>query len=338
MPAGYGAALWCTYAIKTLDTMIRRIAPVIFLSLFIISGTGLTQTETYIIPFRTLGKMILIQGSIDRKFGNLIIDTGVPDLLINQRHFPDIQGFSTGAYSGFRSLNHSLQPTQTALVILELNELSTKTDGQIVDLQLLERKKRMDILAMVGVAIFRKYEMEIDYFAEEIRLYKLDKKGDRLERNYLSPPGQVLPLSYQGHLPCLTANMEGVPLRLGMDTGAEINLIHASVYQSQSGHFQSDDNIRITDLNGQQIRVATALMNDLEFGAMHAPSIRAVLVPEEAFYAGLDGKHLHGLLGYEFFRNYRVSINYKKREVYLWDEPVPLMAGSIKQERNNGKQ
>jgi hypothetical protein len=287
---------------------------------FLSAVLAYAQPDLIIIPFQDQGNMIVVEGTLNGRAGNLIVDTGIAKMLINETYVQEADRFTSPASSGFQSVNGSGQNLGMSLVTLQISLFSAKTAAQIMDLKGIESRKGMDILGVVGIDLFRKYELEIDYFSKEIRLYDLDRNGNRHRQEPQPLPTEILPFRYEGHLPCITAHLFGQTLQLGLDTGAEINFFSSSIYESSGKRFQNPRTVTILALNGQGTPALSAQMTGLQIGALEMPPMQTAFAALNTQYGGLDGKSIHGLLGYEFFRHFRIAINFKKREVFLWDE------------------
>ena len=299
--------------------MIRQTI-VISTFLFILTSTPIfSQSDQITIPFRIFGKMIVVQGSINGQVGNIVIDTGIPKMLINQRFFTNLDLFSTGASAGFQSVNGETGNAAMAMVVLEIQDFSVNGAADVIDLQAIERQKRMNILGIVGINLFRKYELEIDYLSEEIRLYRLDRKGQRRLQQPQALPSEVLAFDYYQHLPYITTYLHGMALHLGLDTGAEKTVLSASVYEKIKHQIRDVKTQKMIDLHGQPTNAIAAQVDGLEVGALEISSLPAIFIPLNTHYGGLDEKEIQGLLGHDFLRHFRLSINFKKRKVYLWN-------------------
>lgn len=300
------------------------------IALFILPITSLVSKPDLItIPFRTIGKMIVVQGSIDGRVGNIVIDTGIPDMLINQRFFSDLELFSTGASDSFQAINGTGRNAATALVYLKIQDFSVKAGATVMDLQAVERQKRTNILGIVGIDLFRKFELELDYLSQEIRLYRLDKDGQRKLQQPEALPSEVVDLDFYQHLPCITTYLHGTPLQLGLDTGAEKTLFAASIYKKQKEQLQNVRPQRMMDLHGLPVKGIAARINGLEVGGLEISAIPAVFIAMNTHYGSLNEKRIQGLLGYDFLQHFRLAINFKKKKAYLWtqqqNENMPLV-------------
>lgn len=301
----------------------------IFLCFFSITATC-SQVDYIVIPFQTKGKTIIIEGSVDGQVGNLILDTGIPKMLLNKRYAEGTNLFSNKEFNGVQSVNGAVQNGGMSLISLAIQEFSANIGADVLDLKPIERQKGINILGIVGLNLFRKYEFEIDFFSKEIRLYRLDKKGIRRMLEPQALPSQTLSFRYKGHLPCITANLNGTSLQLGLDTGAEINLLSAKFFEESSDQFKNVQTKILMDLTGKRSAAFSAQTDGLQIGVIDVPVMNALFVPLNTHYGGIGGKNIDGLLGYEFFQHFRTAINFKKRQVYLWDaraiENVPVAA------------
>lgn len=281
--------------------------------------TAQTKPDRVVLPFRTVAKSIVIRGSVNGREGNLLLDTGIPKMLLNQKCLTNGPLFSTKDHGDFQSVNGATQNALLSLVILELGDFSVKTDVNVANLSALERQKGIDILGVIGVDVFTKYELEIDFFTEELRLFRLDRNGNRRWQEPQPLPSETLSFEYRRHLPCIPVTWQGQTLRLGLDTGAGRSMLTAAIYERARNQFPTVRSVAMQDLNGTRTTALSAWMRGLQLDDLEIPPLPALFVPTDLHNDGMDGRNMHGLLGFGFFRHYRTAINFKKRKVYLWD-------------------
>ncbi len=293
------------------------------------------QTDPIIIPFRPIGKTIVIQGSIDGQIGNLVIDTGISKMILNKSYVKSENIFTNDEFGGIRSVDGAVQNLGMSMVGLKIEAFSIKLAADVMDLKPIEKQKRMNIMGMVGLQIFRKYEFEIDFFSSEIRLHDLDKRGIRKMLEPQALPSQTLTFDYEGHLLCIPAHLDGKTLRLGLDTGAEMNLLAENLFEEKGAQYREVHEKTLLDLNGEQVKAFSAKTNNFQVGTDDLPPIEILFVPLKKHYGGINTKKMNGLFGFEFFQHFRIAINFKKRRIALWDaqanQDLPLAAKN----RNN---
>jgi hypothetical protein len=169
-------------------------------------------------------------------------------------------------------------------------------------------KQKVD--AIFGAPFFEKYQVVIDY--------------DRRELSFLpagSPPpagALSIPFSRPDNIPVVEAELDGVPARFGVDTGARSALL---LY----GPFIEKNNLRekykahlegITGWGiGGPVRSQLARAKSLTIGPAKLTDIVIRLSTQKKGL--LTGTHLDGLIGPDVLRQFRVTFDYAKNRMYL---------------------
>lgn len=130
-----------------------------------------------------------------------------------------------------------------------------------------------------------------------------------------------IPFEYENHFIIVSVVFNNIfPLRFIFDTGAEYTIL---AKREITDLLQIDYHKRFT-LQGADLRTElyAYLVRDisLSVGAMRQ-SKRNILVLEDDYFRfeEFSGVQVHGILGADFFRNFVVRINYKKRIISLID-------------------
>ena len=289
---------------------------------FISNPSAQARPDLVVIPFKTYKGMIIVQGKIDNHLGNLLIDTGIRRTIINGRYLKNTYEHKEKGYGGFQSINGIDENTSLSSSIIKLEDFSMNIIAHVIDLHPVEKQKSLNILGIVGIEVFLKYELVIDYFSSEILLFRLDKKGNRIIQEPQPPPVHTTPLHTSGKRPYILTELNGTRFNLVLDTGAEINLLASEFYEQFRDQFTDVQTTKTIDLNGKQQTSFSAQTNGLVAGTIELPPMTTLFLPLSNYYGklGVGKKDIHGLLGYEFFQHFRTAMNFKKRECYLWDE------------------
>jgi predicted aspartyl protease len=299
--------------------MVRCLITTALVTFFLSVSVIYAKPDQIIIPYQTVGRTMIIEGKMNGRIGHLIFDTGIPKILLNQKYADQSALFTNKEFQGLQSVNGAQQNRGMSLVQLEINEFNKKVAADVVDLSQVEFHKGIDILGFVGIDLFRKYELEIDGFSRTIRLYRIDKSGNRITNNMI-PPSISVPFRNHGHLSCIPVRFNGKTIQLGLDTGAEINIINETIYVNNRDQFEKIKTVKMIDLNGKPIAALSAIMKGLKIKNMIVPFSATLCIPNNTQYGGLDSKKVHGLLGFEFFQQHKTVINFKKKLVSFWNE------------------
>lgn len=278
------------------------------------------EEGVYMLPFKMLGKLMVVEAVADGQAGWYVVDTGAPGLVLNARYF---EGY-TRQYTGnrLRDIHGGMGNVPYAFVRRFEVEglLFRKMEARVVDLTHLEQHKGLPIAGMIGFAFFKDYEVTFDYENFQLQLQTLDKKGNRLGRRRLAPPSDSLELKMKGHFPFVSAEIEGRRVRFGIDTGAEVNVLGNPLPKHLASFFVARDTIQVAGFQQRTRQVLRGNLIPLAIGQYDYSNTEFVTYSLEDFNANSAGADLDGLLGQPFLSNYRTAINYKKRRLYLWQK------------------
>lgn len=284
-------------------------------------GISLALAARQVIPFEMAGKMILVKASVDGVNGNFILDTGISNLVLNSSYFKGQS--TTKIFYGVNGTAGSLNESYTTLQIGEL--IWKNVYAEVIEMQVVEDSKGFPIHGLIGTDVFRNYLLMIDFARMELELRPLDKsKESPLTVDEL--PIETMSFIYKGGIPMVTLYAGNLALKLTIDTGAEINLfsnkllpkLEEFVSQKQEGRFggfgQEAKQTIIGKLSGLQTDSRTLTMMNTAFSDLTHYNIHS------------GGAEADGILGYEFLTQFRVAFNFKKREIYLWQNDQSLVA------------
>ena len=270
------------------------------------------------IPFRLVGNLIIVKGNVDGKEGNFIIDTGAPTLVLNQnklRYYTKSSRNSLGVTGNIPGMYEK----RTRKVKLA-DAVFSNIDALVMDLTHLEAVRNIPILGLIGYKVLKKYEVVFDFENRTLVLYTLGKKGRALadsEGLRLAPTDSV---SFRiiGHLPCVKGQLDGKKTTFGIDSGAEINMINHKLKGAFGKSFSADKNIDIYGLGKRKINAETGILKYFWIEGIKFDEMTAIMTNMDHFQPIKDFK-LDGLLGYEFLRQRKLSINFRKKKVFFWD-------------------
>lgn len=277
-----------------------------------------------IIPFKVVRNLMVIHATVNGQSGNFIFDTGVPGMVLNARYFQGNTNFG-GDCSGFQFIAGTSGDCKGNPVQMHLGELSIRGYAAVVDLKSMEQKKRMNILGMLGLQALKRYEIVLDYQLEEIQLYELDRKGNRKDPEDYLLPDESLGFRTLEHIPYIPASVNGRELRLGIDTGAEYNILSNEVNDKIKAVVEDWQPKTMVALGGTAQTVASGRVTSVEIGQQQLPGMQTLFTPLHHLNQ-LSGPDIHGLLGQEFLQYFRTAFNFKRKEIYLWKKDDLLRA------------
>jgi hypothetical protein len=283
----------------------------------IASSYSYAINQTTIVSFQFAGKLIVVQGEVLGQKGNFILDTGAHGLILNKTYFDT----EHGEWLDVNGTNSSSQIFAIKGCNLNIGEQEWRFQpGYIKDLSHLEEGKNLKILGLLGGDLFDRHILTIDMVQRKLEITRLKKKGDR--EAYLSRQSdliEVLPLDLKGVIPFFAIQINGNDLSLGLDTGAEVNILDINLYKKyyESGRPMKPRNIR--GVNGQIQKTPCLLLEKVKvFSTPLEPMLTTFSSMDNINNYGSSDR-IDGLLGFEFLKQLRVGINYKNKELYLFN-------------------
>jgi hypothetical protein len=278
------------------------------------------------IPLKKVDQLIVIEAELFNKKGNFIIDTGSETLILNSVHFQKNHTISekNNKTSGVISLVDN--PLEKHFKSFSINGLTWENKmGDILNLSHIEKTKKMKLLGIIGQSFLKDYEIFIDLYLNQITLSRVNNKGDKLtEKNYLEKIVDSIDFNLKGHTIVLNANVNGESLTFGLDTAAEFNQLNKRVNKNVLALFDIKKRVELTGVGNKTIEVLAGklhrvkLSESIFFGPMLTVLTNLNNI-NEAFGTSIDG-----ILGYEFFKQKRVIINYQKEMLYFIDKPLNI--------------
>jgi hypothetical protein len=279
----------------------------------------LPESNIFTIPFRTMGKLMVVQAKVNGIEGYFIVDSGAPFLVLNAKYFPHLG--SPLRFMKVKGVTGDVGDVRTAVVnSFEWGGIRAQSlNCHVVDLSHLERRPTDSIFGLIGFEVFRELEMLMDYDDNRIVLYKLDSENNRIEYDAdYQVPEYIVPFSYKGHVPIVEATIAQKLLRFGIDTGAEFNLLSNTLDSTVLQAFVRDKKIPLRGSGKSILEAWLGRVEDMRLGKASYVSQTTLLTDIRETNETFDVK-LDGLLGQPFLRYRRTVINFRKKELHLWD-------------------
>jgi predicted aspartyl protease len=274
----------------------------------------LPDADPVVIPLKRAGRLYLIEAVIDGVAGNLVFDTGARELLLNKTYFRNHVTSGSVNSSGITG-----GVSQVELITAGKVEFAglayEKLRAEVTDLAHIENRRGVKILGLVGFSLLKKFDLVFDPLNGQLFLYRLDGAGRR--NNGVLPPfradhRQKIPGT--GHVVFMKGMVAGKTLNFCFDTAAETNVISKSAHKSVLSTITITRRSSLKGAGSGTSEVLFGTMNDFSLGDRKIDNMETVITSlfalDEVYNTSLDG-----VLGYSFFRNGEVNVNFVTREV-----------------------
>lgn len=258
------------------------------------------------VPFALVNHLPVVQATVDGRTGNFILDTGAEATLLNHRYFagvPTATPVGAGATGAFQQ-TFSYRMNRLAWQGLTVQGV----DLTAVDLTHLGAAP---LLGLLGADLLTHYAVTLDYGTRTLTLRAADHPRS------LPPPKLTLPFTRRGHLPLLAVAIAGQSYALTIDSGASVNMLAARwlpALQKELSHSftMSLGGVATQEqpVTGGTLKLAT-LTHQLPLRDM--VTVFTTIGP----LANSQPTPIDGILGYEFLRQYQVTIDYLQGVIEL---------------------
>ncbi|MGH1365863.1 MAG: hypothetical protein ACRBF0_20055 [Calditrichia bacterium] len=267
------------------------------------------------IPFTMAGKLILTKVHVNGQLKHFLLDSGSPKVILNAAYFSvEDDGRKTisstkgvgGAVSGMNLIK--IKSLGWYGIEIANQELLT------LDLSHLEKELETEIHGLIGYEMFSSYDVFFNYADKELLLLEPESSTAFLESHFPDAKTSSQTFALGHHIPILDATIDEQVLKLGLDSGAESNLLSSSLFETVK---ESLDNIRTDELVGignNPSDVTKAAIKRLEMGGKIFEQTATVFSDISHIADGYQLK-LDGLVGYEILSKQKTLLSFKRKEL-----------------------
>ncbi len=263
--------------------------------------------------FQLVADLVLVDASVDGQEGYFILDTGAPSLVLNAAHF---EGTASDLEAvGLHQAVAIQEKTVKRFTWACLQKRNFKS--LVLDLTHLETRIQKPLLGLIGYELLKDWHILFDYSAQEIGLY-----GSKLEEMDGQAPLASVAFRLVEHLVVVELAMHGQPYRFIIDSASGANLLDSSIQTPNLLPLEEAIIVRTADQSERrytQTIVQQASMSSADF-------FNQVFVQVEL--SQLVGAP-DGLLGFPFLSCCKISIDYKRKRVLLWEQAQSSEALSL---------
>lgn len=280
-----------------------------------------TDSANCVIPFTRVGNLIVVQGKVDGMDGNFILDTGAPKLILNLTYFRNYAGTSsaeeesggiTGGASGASPTmvnNFSFGPVHYERV-----------EADRINLGHIENSKGIKILGLLGMQLFKKFEMILDYEKSLIHLHLITRKESSTYKHEMLADTSLyneFPIDLLENKLITYGEMAGKKLIFVIDTGAESNVLDSRLPNKIFENVAITRRILLAGSGDKKVEALYGNMKNMKMGKLDIASLPVLVTNLEKMCFSYD-KCLDGMLGFDFLSMHKIGFNFVKRKMYIW--------------------
>ncbi len=279
-----------------------------------------SDSPSCVIPFSRAGNLIIIKAKVDTIEGNFILDTGAPKLILNMTYFRKyISTDEETEPGGITGATTRSNPT-------EVSELSFgpikyfHVEADRINLGHIENSKGLKILGLLGMQLFRRFEMIIDYEKNLIYLHLINKKESSIYKHEMLKDTfayNTFAISILDNRLLTYGEMAGKKLTFILDTGSESNIIDSRLPDKIFEHIAITRRIVLAGAGNDKVEALYGDMNNVTIGG-RSMDVLPVLVTNLEKMCFAYNQCIDGMLGFDFLSLHKIGFNFVNRKMYIW--------------------
>jgi len=259
------------------------------------------------VKFELDGGIILVEAELNNSVETFVLDSGAPGLILNNFNHKGEKAVMTGINGSVEAYTVSVESFVWAGISYP------KIEAISMDLSHLESMTKRKIRGLIGYELLKDFELLLDYTSNSIQL-----KSVGTSFLNTSTPLVSFPFSFENHLPVIEAVIGKKKLRLGLDTGAEINVLDKRL-SSEIAKVASDPQPygKIYGVGDQQkpaqlVKVTVTRVQRAAYRQMN------YVLTDFSRITNEGTTNIDGILGFPFLSSCKFSIDFKTRQLHVW--------------------
>jgi Aspartyl protease/PDZ domain len=263
------------------------------------------------VPFDLINNHIYVDGKVDGMTVRFMVDTGGVNLLTPaaaQRIGLTGEGKLAARGPGEQATDVALaRATQATIAAATLDD----PVFYVVDLAQLPNAEGVEFDGLIGYEMFRHFCVQIDYANKRLTLIEPEK--------FVPSAGAVnLPIEFERLTPIVTGTLDGVPVRLTVDTGSRASLTLYSPFVRNHG-LVAKYNASSESVLGWGVGGA-ARLHPARFGSLRLGNLDIIGIAGDLFTGetgALANSQQAGNLGGGVLKRFTVAFNYSAKRMYI---------------------
>ncbi|HFK5529474.1 TPA: aspartyl protease family protein [Elizabethkingia anophelis] len=263
--------------------------------------------------------IIFTKAMLNGKEETFILDSGAPELFLNSESETVQKMTKTKSTLIGAGVGGSIKdPVAVIIDTFNWNGIEIKKGSAVNAMPMRHLLGgKYPVAGLIGYDIFKNYKLIFDY--------KNNKIIGILNTETYTMPGNCrelakIPIEMKRHIPILEMTIEDKKYKMGLDTGAATNLLYAKYAEEHKKMIKETESTNITGISGTT-NAKGGYVSLAKIGTVNYENMRFVFEDStlnqinKSYDLGVDG-----LLGYEFLKPYIVSVDFKAKEIRIYEE------------------
>ncbi len=274
------------------------------------------------IPFSRAGNLIIIKAKVDTIEGSFILDTGAPHLILNITYFRDYPatGDNQEEQGGITGNVGAAAPTRVAGLSFG-GVKYFNVDADRINLGHIENSKGIKILGLLGLQLFKQFEMIIDYSKNLIHLHLVTRKERSVPYHNAMLKDEsgynTIPIDILEDKLLIRANMAKKKLTFVIDTGAESNVLDSRLPNTIFENVNITRRIVLAGTGNNKVEALYGFMKNMKIGSQDVKLLPVLVTNLEKMCFSYN-RCIDGMLGFDFLSLQKIGFNFVTHKMFIW--------------------
>lgn len=271
------------------------------------------------VPFVMARHLIAVKVQLEGEERTFLLDSGAPVVVLNSKYTkadPSIErtlSASKGVNGEIKGMGvHQVGELEFAGIKMEDEEVIT------MDLAHLEEELESEVYGLIGYDMVKDYDLLLDYDKQEMKLIAPDFFTEYAHEHFSSKRMQKVDLKMEGHIPVMKGKIGGESYSLGLDTGAESNLMEVDLYEGMKKNVKKKGKDELMGAGGGTQKVVEGQVRELEIGGKKFGKVSTFFSDISHLNQGY-GLQLDGLVGYPVLSKQLTLLSFAREELIFID-------------------
>jgi predicted aspartyl protease len=234
------------------------------------------------------------------------------------RNYPNTSD-ADGETGGITGTTSSVSPTEVAkLSFGPVKYLRVEADR--VNLGHIENSKGIKILGLLGMQLFKRFEMIIDYEKNLIHLHLIGKKEPSSYKHEMlkdTSTYNTFSISILENKLLTYGEMAGKKLTFIIDTGAESNVLDSKLPDRIFENVNITRRILLSGSGNTKVEALYGDMRNMTLGSRDVGTLPVLVTNLEKMCFSYN-QCIDGMLGFDFLSLHKIGFNFVTRKMYIW--------------------
>ncbi|MDI9881371.1 aspartyl protease family protein [Flectobacillus longus] len=261
--------------------------------------------EKVTLPFNMRNGLIFIEAELNGQKGYFQLDSGCPVVILNRQYASKIQGNPFTSFSGLNGSMKDVRLSNVDNLKIGTIEISNKT---LVSSPM--EKSEFPFLGLLGYEWMKDYVVTFDYKNQLLTL----EKSPKLTKALLS-----IPFSQERHIPIIPLTIHGKTYQLGIDCGANANVIYQPYSSAISPLLEEVMTENVGGAEGSTQKSITGYLPEAKLESLLFKDMFMAMTENKI---NVDASHqlpIQGLLGTPFLQLYKTVINFPTKTIAFYN-------------------